>query len=267
MSKSLTMIAVVDGKEVVVGTCHPGQARILRKQGMADFVKGKIVLKPRPTPAKNGPVPLITTHRNDMASKVRANFEAAMREEFGDEVYDNGRLTFKHMEREPAPPTPPALFEVLKHHIPGSLTQKLWQYAPGTEPDVPDMSPEVPDGLTLSAEQQEVFDRVERLHREVGHTSSTVDELLKSREYSGPGPEGLEPQDAKVVGKVFRSDSAGLRSTTHSRHIPLSGPTHSVVLEYERQSRNDRPVIASIVDLCLQQRAEVDALLNGVEEE
>jgi hypothetical protein len=44
MGKTIKMIAVVDGNEVSVGRCHPGQARLLRKYGMADWDKGRILL-------------------------------------------------------------------------------------------------------------------------------------------------------------------------------------------------------------------------------
>jgi len=42
--KTMKLIALVGGEEVIVGRCHPGQARILRKAGMAEFDKGKVVL-------------------------------------------------------------------------------------------------------------------------------------------------------------------------------------------------------------------------------
>ena len=39
------MVVHLDDHEVVVGQCHPGQARILRKNGMAEWEKDKLVLK------------------------------------------------------------------------------------------------------------------------------------------------------------------------------------------------------------------------------
>lgn len=44
MSKVIKLVTRMGGEEVVVGTCHPGQARILRKNGMAEWDKGKLVL-------------------------------------------------------------------------------------------------------------------------------------------------------------------------------------------------------------------------------
>jgi hypothetical protein len=44
MSKNIKLVALVGGEEVDVGRCHPGQARILRKQGLAEWVKDKLVL-------------------------------------------------------------------------------------------------------------------------------------------------------------------------------------------------------------------------------
>ena len=45
MSKAIKMVAVIDGEEISVGRCHAGQARILRKKGLADWKDGKIVFK------------------------------------------------------------------------------------------------------------------------------------------------------------------------------------------------------------------------------
>ena len=48
MSKTIKMVAVVDGEEKSVGRCHPGQARLLRKQGFAEWKDGKLVLSEPP---------------------------------------------------------------------------------------------------------------------------------------------------------------------------------------------------------------------------
>src|SRR3989344_5410759 len=44
MAKTIQMVMLIDGKEVPVGTCHPGQALILRKNGLAEWDKNHIVL-------------------------------------------------------------------------------------------------------------------------------------------------------------------------------------------------------------------------------
>ena len=44
MSKNIKLVTLLGDEEVVVGHCHPGQARILRKAGMAEWVKGKLIL-------------------------------------------------------------------------------------------------------------------------------------------------------------------------------------------------------------------------------
>ena len=44
MSKNVKLVALVGGEEVVVGRCHPGEARILRKQGLAEWKKNRLVL-------------------------------------------------------------------------------------------------------------------------------------------------------------------------------------------------------------------------------
>jgi len=44
VGKTIKMVAIINGEEVSVGRCHPGQARLLRKHGMADWVKGQLVL-------------------------------------------------------------------------------------------------------------------------------------------------------------------------------------------------------------------------------
>jgi len=49
MPSTIKMIAVVDGKETTVGRCHPGQARILRKQGLAEWKDGKLVFQQAPS--------------------------------------------------------------------------------------------------------------------------------------------------------------------------------------------------------------------------
>lgn len=46
--KTLKMIALFEGEEVVVGRCHPGEARILQKKGLADWKEGKVVFKDIP---------------------------------------------------------------------------------------------------------------------------------------------------------------------------------------------------------------------------
>lgn len=44
MGKSIKLVTLVGDEEVVVGRCHPGQARILRKNGLAEWKKGRLVL-------------------------------------------------------------------------------------------------------------------------------------------------------------------------------------------------------------------------------
>tara|TARA_R110000824_G_scaffold95253_3_gene229130 strand:+ start:1489 stop:2598 length:1110 start_codon:yes stop_codon:yes gene_type:complete len=48
MSKTIKIVARMGGEDVLVGRCHPGQARILRKNNMADFDKGVLVLRAVP---------------------------------------------------------------------------------------------------------------------------------------------------------------------------------------------------------------------------
>jgi len=58
MPNTVKMVAVVDGDEVTVGRCHPGQARILRKQGLAEWREGKVVFKTPPPTAVNSQDPV-----------------------------------------------------------------------------------------------------------------------------------------------------------------------------------------------------------------
>jgi len=44
MSKTIKLVALVGGEEVSVGRCHPGQARILRKNGFAEWKKDHLLL-------------------------------------------------------------------------------------------------------------------------------------------------------------------------------------------------------------------------------
>lgn len=44
MPKNIKIIALVGGEEIDVGRCHPGQARIMRKNGLAEWKKDKLVL-------------------------------------------------------------------------------------------------------------------------------------------------------------------------------------------------------------------------------
>lgn len=48
MPSTVKMVAIVDGQETVVGRCHPGQARLLRKQGLARWERDKVVLEQAP---------------------------------------------------------------------------------------------------------------------------------------------------------------------------------------------------------------------------
>lgn len=48
--KTIKLVTVVDGEPVTVGRCHPGQARILQKQGLAEWKDGKLWFK-TPFPA------------------------------------------------------------------------------------------------------------------------------------------------------------------------------------------------------------------------
>jgi len=61
MSNTVKMIAVVDGKEQTVGRCHPGQARLLQKQGLAEWRDGKVWFKAPPAAEEpslqNAPIP------------------------------------------------------------------------------------------------------------------------------------------------------------------------------------------------------------------
>lgn len=45
MAKSVSLFTMIDGEAVNVGTCHPGQARVLRKNGTAEWREGKLWLK------------------------------------------------------------------------------------------------------------------------------------------------------------------------------------------------------------------------------
>jgi hypothetical protein len=44
MSKTIKVLSVINGAEVEVATCHPGQARILQKRGLASWKSGKLYL-------------------------------------------------------------------------------------------------------------------------------------------------------------------------------------------------------------------------------
>lgn len=53
MGKHVTLMAIIGGDECVVGKCHPGQARILIKNGMAEWRDGKVFfLQSLPSVAK-----------------------------------------------------------------------------------------------------------------------------------------------------------------------------------------------------------------------
>lgn len=46
----LKMCALIEGKPTTVGQCHPGQARLLQKKGLAEFREGKLWLNEPPAP-------------------------------------------------------------------------------------------------------------------------------------------------------------------------------------------------------------------------
>ena len=46
MSKNVALFTVINGEPTRVGTCHPGQARILKKEGKAEWKDGKLWLAP-----------------------------------------------------------------------------------------------------------------------------------------------------------------------------------------------------------------------------
>jgi hypothetical protein len=52
MGKSIKLVALVGDEEFVVGRCHPGQARILRKNGLAEWKKDHLVLLGAQPPLK-----------------------------------------------------------------------------------------------------------------------------------------------------------------------------------------------------------------------
>lgn len=52
--KTLKLVALIDGEETDVGRCHPGQARIMQKKGLADFRDGKLYLRETVPPVDNG---------------------------------------------------------------------------------------------------------------------------------------------------------------------------------------------------------------------
>jgi hypothetical protein len=54
MGKSIKLVTIVGDEEVVVGRCHPGQARILRKAGMAEWKKDRLVLLQGPSTSEFG---------------------------------------------------------------------------------------------------------------------------------------------------------------------------------------------------------------------
>lgn len=56
MGKSIKLVTLVGDEEVVVGRCHPGQARILRKNGLAEWQKDKLVLQ-----GASPPLPKLST--------------------------------------------------------------------------------------------------------------------------------------------------------------------------------------------------------------
>jgi hypothetical protein len=171
MSKSLMMIAIVDGEEVTVGRCHPGQARILRKQGLADFKKGKIVLR-NPKPAQSDAAMRIITTKS--MAEVRAEM---IRDELA-AMHPDSDITVEPSGRMYAPgygrfnpfgnvnfdgkykPTPqPQLDPLLKKMAATADTNvlsSLWDI-PADTPDVVDLSPALERESILSAEDRDLL--------------------------------------------------------------------------------------------------------------
>jgi hypothetical protein len=79
MPSTVKMIAVVDGKETVVGRCHPGQARILRKQGLALWDRNRVVLQ-RPPAAPTGETTVAISVPADRADVVRETVNEVLQE-------------------------------------------------------------------------------------------------------------------------------------------------------------------------------------------
>lgn len=71
MSKVIKLVTRVGDEEVVVGSCHPGQARILRKNGMAEWDKGKLVLVGAAEPLPKEAIPVSTEDFIEMIDKLK----------------------------------------------------------------------------------------------------------------------------------------------------------------------------------------------------
>ena len=57
MGRSIKIVTLLGDEEVVVGRCHPGQARILRKAGMAEWQKDKLLRSEERHPFRRRPAP------------------------------------------------------------------------------------------------------------------------------------------------------------------------------------------------------------------
>lgn len=71
--KNVNMVAMMGGKMVSVGSCNPGQARILQKQGMAEWKDGKLWLR---NTMDSPPVAATTLPSPDEVAKALAEWRA-----------------------------------------------------------------------------------------------------------------------------------------------------------------------------------------------
>lgn len=77
----IKMCALIEGKPATIGQCHPGQARLLQKNGRAEFREGKLWLNEPPKPVVEAGQQLIAINVAEGAVReVKSIVDAALRE-------------------------------------------------------------------------------------------------------------------------------------------------------------------------------------------
>ena len=118
MSKAIKMVAVVDGEEIVVGRCHPGQARLLRKNGLAVWAQDKIILTSPPP----------RTIEESVQMDTLEALEALAKEGKTHVIEDGGlKVTFSDEEMEGWKKHPPTWGGLPEGWYPHPIYEKLFE--------------------------------------------------------------------------------------------------------------------------------------------
>jgi len=170
MNKTIKMVAVINGEEKTVGRCHPGQARLLRKQGIAEWQDGKIVFNSAP---KDGIVVEILPPITSSQLLAAIGHSDIIRDAEGMAVGMASRSPVEWKAEDEIPTIPPR--PAMSEHVHNELLKEIAEIDPeGLINDLWKQWGDYPDAITCR-NATDYFGQM-RARREAGHDLDCADD-------------------------------------------------------------------------------------------